>query len=84
MDSYTNAALFGVIGLIVALVVTGGLISMVSHEEPSLAQLAAGAVLGGLGGAIGGHNVTGKEVNKLLDVFQSGGAQEMKMGLPMF
>jgi len=84
MDSYTNAALFGVIGIIVALVVTGGLISMVSHEEPSLTQLAAGAVLGGLGGAIGGHSVTGKDVDKLLDVFQSGGAQEMKMGLPMF
>jgi len=87
MDTY-NVALFGLIGLVIALIVTGGMISMMLGEEPSLVQLGAGATVGAAAGAILGY--TGMkdmpDMGKMLETLQVGGSseQEMKTGLPTF
>ena len=87
MDTY-NVALFGLIGLVIALIVTGGMVSMMLGEEPSLVQLGAGASVGAAAGAALGY--TGMkdmpDMGKMLESIQVGGSseQEMKMGLPTF
>ena len=87
MDTY-NVALFGLIGLVVALILTGGLVSMIFGEEPSLGQLGAGAAAGAAaGGALGftGGLTLPTDMGKLLDSMQTGGGEpEMKTGLPTF
>ena len=91
MDTY-NVALFGLIGLVIALIITGGLVSMVFGEEPSLGQLAAGATLGAAAGAassfgsesLGSLGSLGSfDSADIMKTFQVGG-QEMKTGLPTF
>jgi hypothetical protein len=55
MDTY-NVALFGLIGLVIALIVTGGVVSMIFGEEPTMGQLASGAAAGAAtGGALGAY-----------------------------
>ncbi len=86
MDTY-NVALFGLIGLIFALIVTGGIVSMVFGEEPSLGQLGAGAAAGAAaGGALGFTGALGipSDMGKMLESLQTSGEQEMKTGLPTF
>jgi hypothetical protein len=79
MDTY-NVALFGLIGLVIALIITGGLVSMVFGEEPSLGQLAAGATLGAVAGAASSLKVFDLDLMKTFQVVD----QEMKTGLPTF
>ena len=86
MDTY-NVALFGLIGLVIALIITGGLVSMVFGEEPSLGQLAAGATLGAAAGAassFGSESLGSFDSADIMKTFQVGGGQEMKTGLPTF
>jgi hypothetical protein len=88
MDTY-NVALFGLIGLVVALILTGGLVSMIFGEEPSLGQLGAGAAAGAAaGGALGFTGLTGltlpTDMGKLLESLQTESEPEMKTGLPTF
>lgn len=88
MDTY-NVALFGLIGLVIALIVTGGLMSMLFGEEPSLGQLGAGAVAGAAAGSALGFTSVPAEFSKVMESLQSlqtGGSseQEMKTGLPTF
>ena len=93
MDTY-NVALFGLIGLVIALIVTGGVVSMIFGEEPTMGQLASGAAAGAAtGGALGAFG-PGLDLDlasmgsftsgKMFQTFQMGGDQEMKMGLPTF
>jgi len=86
MDTY-NVALFGLIGLVVALILTGGLVSMLFGEEPSLGQLGAGAVAGAAaGGALGFTGLSlPTDMGKLLESLQTDSSEpEMKTGLPTF
>jgi hypothetical protein len=86
MDTY-NVALFGLIGLVIALILTGGLVSMMFGEEPSLGQLGAGAAAGAAaGGALGftGGLSLPSDMGKLLESMQATGEPEMKTGLPTF
>jgi len=89
MDTY-NVALFGLIGLVVALILTGGLVSMLFGEEPSLGQLGAGAVAGAAaGGALGFTGLTGltlpADMGKMLESLQTESSEpEMKTGFPTF
>jgi hypothetical protein len=87
MDTYT-VALFGLIGLVIALILTGGLVSMMFGEEPSLGQLSAGAAAGAAaGGALGFTGLTlPSDMGKMLESMQSSDSseQEMKTGLPNF
>jgi ABC-type molybdate transport system substrate-binding protein len=88
MDIYT-VSLFGLIGLVVALILTGGLVSMLFGEEPSMSQLGAGATVGAAAGAAVGFTEIPKEFSKVIESLQSmqsGGSseQEMKTGLPTF
>jgi hypothetical protein len=97
MDTY-NVALFGLIGLVIALIVTGGVVSMIFGEEPTMGQLASGAAAGAAtGGALGAYGPgLGLDLDldlasmgsitsgKMFQTFQMGGDQEMKMGLPTF
>jgi len=87
MDTY-NVALFGLIGLVIARIVTGGMISMMLGEEPSLGQLGAGAAVGAVaGGALGYTGIKDMpDMGKMLESIQVGGSseQEMKTGLPTF
>lgn len=82
MDTY-NVALFGLIGLIIAIIITGGMISMAFDEEPSGLQLAVGGILGAAGGAAtaasGSFNL-GLDMSKIMQSAEP----EMKMGLPTF
>jgi hypothetical protein len=83
MDTY-NVALFGLIGLVIALIVTGGLISMVFGEEPSMGQLAAGATVGAAAGGVLGGGQSLDSITNLLGSLQKSGEPEMKVGLPGF
>ncbi len=85
MDTY-NVALFGLIGLVVALILTGGLVSMLFGEEPSLGQLGAGAAAGAAaGGALGFTGLSlPTDMGKMLESLQTTGEPEMKTGLPTF
>lgn len=87
MDTY-NVALFGLIGLVIALILTGGLVSMLFGEEPSLGQLGAGAAAGAAAGGALGFTSVPAEFSKVMESLQiqTGGSseQEMKTGLPTF
>jgi hypothetical protein len=86
MDTYT-VALFGLIGLVVALILTGGLVSMIFGEEPSLGQLGAGAAAGAAaGGALGFTGLTlPADMGKMLESLQTDSSEpEMKTGFPTF
>lgn len=88
--------IFGLIGAVCMLVVSGGFISMVTDEQPDATQLFSGAALGGLLGSAASFVAAGKtdELTKsFTDVLQKGGAfvesavpttQDMKVGLPNF
>lgn len=82
MDTY-NVALFGLIGLIVALILTGGLVSMFIGEEPSVGQLAAGATVGAAAGSALGSLGSLGSLTSLVENLQAG-EPEMKTGLPTF
>lgn len=88
--------IFGLIGAICMVVVSGGVIAMMTDEQPDTVQLVSGAALGGLIGSAASFVATGNtaELTKTLtSVMQSGGAlvesvsngsQDMKVGLPNF
>jgi hypothetical protein len=81
MDTY-NVALFGLIGLVIAIIITGGLISMF-EEEPSGLQLAVGGILGAAGGAAAAsYDLKGMQVD--MSKIMQRAEPEMKMGLPTF
>jgi hypothetical protein len=84
MDTYTTISIYILVGVVVAVVITGGLVSMVSHDEPSLVQLASGGAIGAaVGGSLSSLGSLGS-LTKMTDMFQTGGAQEMRTGLPAF
>ena len=83
MDTY-NVALFSLIGLLIAVILTGGLISMTSGDEPSFGQLAAGASVGAAAGGALGMSSLDTIMKTVTPMMQTGGGQEMKMGLPSF
>ena len=78
------------------LIVSGGVITMMTDEQPDTVQLVSGAALGGLIGSAASFVATGNtaELTKTFNsVMQSGGAlvesvshgtQDMKVGLPNF
>jgi uncharacterized membrane protein (UPF0136 family) len=89
--------IFGLIGAVCMFVVSGGVISMLSDEQPDASQLISGAALGGLLGSAASYVATGQtdELSKTItSVMQSGSSlvesvtpvamQDMKVGLPNF
>ena len=90
--------IFGLIGAVCMFVVSGGVISMMSDDQPDTSQLLSGAALGGLIGSAASYIATGQteELTKTLTAaLQSGGSlmesvtpasglQDMKVGLPNF
>jgi len=83
MDTY-NVALFVLVGLVIALIVTGGAISMFG-EEPSMGQLGAGATVGAAAGAaLGFTGMKDMNMGKMLESIQATIEPEMKTGLPTF
>ena len=79
-------------------VVSGGVISMMSDDQPDTSQLLSGAALGGLIGSAASYIATGQteELTKTLtaalhsggslmeSVTPTSGLQDMKVGLPNF
>jgi hypothetical protein len=89
--------IFGLIGAVCMFVVSGGIISMMSDEQPDASQLISGAALGGLLGSAASYVATGQtdELSKTFtSVMQKGSSlvesvtpvtmQDMKVGLPNF
>ena len=89
--------IFGLIGAVCMFVVSGGVISMISDEQPDASQLLSGAALGGLLGTAASFVATGntdelaktfssvmKSGSSLVDSVTPAGIQDMKVGLPNF
>ena len=89
--------IFGLIGAVCMFVVRGGVISMLSDEQPDASQLISGAALGGLLGSAASYVATGQtdELSKTFtSVMQTGSSlvesvtpvtmQDMKVELPNF
>jgi len=89
--------IFGLLGAICMIVISGGVISMMSDEQPDVSQLLSGAALGGLLGSAASYVATGQteELSKTFSsVLKTGstivesvtpaGVQDMKVGLPNF
>ena len=89
--------IFGLIGAVCMFIVSGGVISMLSDEQPDTSQLISGAALGGLLGSAASYVATGQtdELSKTFtSVMQTGSSlvesvtpvtmQDMKVGLPNF
>jgi hypothetical protein len=77
--------IFAVLGAICMLIVTGGAIGMMGGD-PDVAQLAGGAVAGGLLGAgVTYFGEEGVDVSDLVSKMSGGGGSiDMKVGLPNF
>jgi hypothetical protein len=82
MDSYMKIAIFALVGAICAIVIAGGLVCMVSEQEPSSMFLSAGAAAGGaLGSAVS------YAMDQSPSTFSSSPADvmpDMKVGMPTF
>jgi hypothetical protein len=89
--------IFGLIGAVCMFVVSGGVISMMSDEQPDASQLISGAALGGLIGSAASYVATGqtdelaktfssvmKTGSSLVESVTPAGVQDMKVGLPNF
>jgi len=78
--------IFAVLGAIVLFIVAGGLASMMD-QEPDASVLGGGAAVGAALGAAAGWLSGSKGVGlpaALASVIQTGGGDEMKVGLPAF
>lgn len=72
-----NIVLFALLGAVCMFIVTGGVISMTTDEEPSPTFLVSGAATGGILGAALSY------LSSMND-FVGGYTPEMKVGLPTF
>ena len=63
-------------------IVTGGVISMTTDDEPSTTNLASGAAVGGAIGAAASY-LMNSDVNDVIGGFMDT-APDMKVGLPSF
>lgn len=77
-----NILIFALIGAVCLFIVTGGFVSMTTDAEASPTVLGAGAAVGGALGAAMSY-VSGTSGFPDMTMM-SGGAPEMKVGLPSF
>ena len=70
-----NIVIFALIGAVCMFIVTGGVISMTSEDDPSPVLLASGAVTGGAVGAA---------ISYMTSLTGEYSAPDMKVGLPTF
>jgi hypothetical protein len=77
-----NILLFVLVGAVCMVIVTGGVISMTTEDEPSTTNLASGAAVGGAIGAAASYLMT-SDVSNMMGGFMDA-APDMKVGLPSF
>jgi membrane protein DedA with SNARE-associated domain len=76
-----NIVIFALIGAVCMFIVTGGVISMTSEDEPSSILLASGATTGGIVGAAISYMTSTLSANDFVSGYS---APDMKVGLPTF
>jgi len=77
-----NIVIFVLIGALCMFIITGGVISMTSDEDPTKTHLASGAALGGLLGAAASV-FTNSNIPDMIGGFSQINP-DMKVGLPSF
>ena len=75
--------LFALVGAICAIVIVGGMSSMMSESDVSTGMLTAGAVVGGVVGTASSYMMETEKLTELKHIFQHQD-QEMRVGMPTF
>ena len=77
-----NILFFVLVGAVCMVIVTGGMITMATEDEPSTTNLASGAAVGGALGAAASYFMS-PDVSDMIGGFMDS-TPEMKVGLPSF